>query len=124
MSDIKNNMKELRSQVSTWQKSTEGNRRATLLTKHNKHRNQLANGENVSNAPTPAEHNEFEKLHQKWLDIKKPCDDATKKQAAISIKLESFRRERKIDPTSECDRFGFFFLRPTEIVTWRVICLN
>ena len=70
MSDIKNNMKELRSQVSTWQKSTEGNRRATLLTKHNKHRNQIANGENVSNAPTPAEHNEFEKLHQKWLDIK------------------------------------------------------
>lgn len=71
-----------------------------MLTKYNKHKNQLSKGKQVSNPISPEELKELEGLQKIWNQKKKERDNATAKQTAISANIESYRLARKRDPSS------------------------
>ena len=90
----------LRPQVAEWQRSREGNRRSTLLTKFNKVKTQVERGEEVVAPMSEEELQEFRNLQLIFQQKKKERDQLASKQVALNAKLDTYHQVRKLDPSS------------------------
>jgi len=93
-----------RSDVELFNKSSLGKKRNKLVTRYNKQKKQLQNGDAVTDVLSVEYIAEYQMLQKKFSDVTKPRDNAVSKKKDIKEKLEAYHLNRKYDPTSACNK--------------------